>query len=290
MPKISIGVTTYNRKDYLRESLQSLLAQTFEDYEIIVVDDGSSDGTGELMRREFTHPRIRYFYKENGGDASAKNFAAAQALGEFLVYNDSDDLFLPDALEKLYEPLKKDPHGCSYGHYLKIDCDGTPEPTRRKVAHDPSGMILPELLQHIIVSNCGCLMPLAEFRKIGGYDTSMRVSYDYKFILEMALTHPFYAVNAPVFLRRRHAGNISGVGYAKIAVIEQLIREFAAAHQGEPGVDPAIVRRRLARLHEQLAREARHEKRDPAIVRDHLTAALKLDFSLKSLWRRCFWR
>lgn len=90
-PEITVGVSTFNRKDYLRESLESLQNQTFHDFEIIVVDDGSTDGTREMIRRDF--PGIRYLYQENQGDAAAKNKVAAHARGRYLVFNDSDDPF-----------------------------------------------------------------------------------------------------------------------------------------------------------------------------------------------------
>ena len=110
-PLITVGVSTFNRKTYLRESLKSLENQTFRDFEIIVADDGSTDGTQEMIRMEF--PEVRYFYQENQGDAAAKNKVADHARGRYLVFNDSDDLFLPDTLERLYAPLANDPDGCS---------------------------------------------------------------------------------------------------------------------------------------------------------------------------------
>ena len=103
LPLISIGVSTYNRKDYLKLSLDSLLAQTYPNCEIIVVDDGSVDGTGEMVQA--CYPQVRYVYQTNAGDAAAKNHAAQLAQGEYIVFNDSDDLFLPDAVERLYNAM-----------------------------------------------------------------------------------------------------------------------------------------------------------------------------------------
>ncbi|MGE4563971.1 MAG: glycosyltransferase family 2 protein [Victivallaceae bacterium] len=288
MPKVSIGVSTYNRRDFLRQSLKSLENQTFRDFEIIVIDDGSTDGTADMVAREF--PAVRCFAKENGGDASAKNLAAAKAGGEYLVFNDSDDLFLPDALETLLRPLEADPDACSYGNYIGIDCENNRLPPRQKVSIYPSGRIVNDLIRHIVVCNCGFMMKTGDFRRIGGFDCSMRVAYDYKFVLEMALERNFYAVNKPVFLRRRHEGNLSRTEYRKIAVIEALIRDFAARHRDNPEIDPAVVRHRLARLNVQLAREARSEHLDAKIVKRHLAEALRNEFTLKSFLRRLLWR
>ena len=77
LPLITIGVSAYNRENFLPECLDSLLAQTYPNIEIIVVDDGSVDNTRQLVTEKY--PQVRYIYKENGGDASAKNRAAREA-------------------------------------------------------------------------------------------------------------------------------------------------------------------------------------------------------------------
>jgi glycosyltransferase involved in cell wall biosynthesis len=122
LPLITIGVSAYNRKDYLKLSLNSLLNQTYPNCEIIVIDDGSTDGTDAMMAEEY--PQIKYVKQTNGGDASAKNHAAKIANGKYIVFNDSDDLFLPDSVERLYNALPPDGFGISYGTYQTIDAEG----------------------------------------------------------------------------------------------------------------------------------------------------------------------
>ena len=142
-PLVTIGVSACNRKELLRSCLESLLKQSYKNIEIIVVDDGSSDGTAEMMSAEF--PQIKYIYQENSGDAAAKNHAAMLAQGKYIVYNDSDDLFLPDSVEKLYNAVKDKPNACSYGNYITIDPEGKEQPTKQKVSVYPSGKITGEL-------------------------------------------------------------------------------------------------------------------------------------------------
>ncbi len=282
-PLITVGVSTYNRKDYLIESLKSIEAQTLTDFEIIVVDDGSTDGTEAMMREMFPH--VKYIYQQNAGDAAAKNTAAAHASGKYLVFNDSDDLFLPDALERLYEPLKKCPDGVSYGRYITIDAEGKRLPTKGKVAHYPSGYILPDLLTHILVNNTATMMPLAIFREIGGYDETLRGTYDYKFALELACRSTFFAVEEPVFLRRRHGGNLSAGNYNKQHVVLDVFENFLTAHPGVQTQYPKQVRRRRADLHSKLAREAKKQSLGRDIIRKHLKSALCERFSLRTLCR-----
>ena len=129
LPLITIGVSAYNRENFLPESLDSLLAQSYPNIEIIVVDDGSVDNTKALVTEKY--PQVRYIYKENGGDASAKNLAAKEAKGEFIVFNDSDDLFYPDAVESLYTALTKRK---SSGSAKLSVTEAIPESTKRATA------------------------------------------------------------------------------------------------------------------------------------------------------------
>ena len=282
-PLITVGVSAFNRKAYLEESLRSLECQTFRDFEIIVVDDGSTDGTGEMMREKF--PGIRYLYQENRGDAAAKNKVAENARGRYLVFNDSDDLFLPDALERLYAPLSDDPFSCSYGQYITINAEGEKMPTRSKMRKFPSGNILPELLTHIIVHSYGTMMPLALFRRIGGYDTSLRCGYDYRLALELAVRANLHAVEDPVFLRRRHGSNLSSVNYEKTGLILKVLTDFAGRHPEIRAACGPVIRKRIAALHGKLAREAEKESLPPEVIRRHLETSLKTAFSLKVFFR-----
>lgn len=282
-PLISIGVSTYNRKKLLAESLRSLQAQTYKNFEIIVIDDGSSDGTCDMMKNDF--PEITYIYQENQGDAAAKNNAAAHARGEFIVFNDSDDLFMSDTLEKLYYAIKKHPGACSYGNYITIDAAGNSMPTKAKMKKFPSGKIISALIDHIVVNNCGTLMPIGLFRQLGGYDVKLRCAYDYKFALNMALIADFYAVSSPVFFRRRHNSNISAASYAKLNVIMGVLEEFFANHPEIARKYPDKVKRRYADIHGKLAKLAGKESLSNPLVQTHLKAALHYHFSFKNFFR-----
>jgi glycosyltransferase involved in cell wall biosynthesis len=107
MTKISVIIPTYNRGNFTVEAINSVLAQTYKDYEIIVVDDGSTDDTREKMKA-FDN-QIRYIYQENKGPSAARNTGIQQAKGEYLAFCDSDDRFLPTKLEKQMNFIKKNP-------------------------------------------------------------------------------------------------------------------------------------------------------------------------------------
>jgi len=97
MPKVSVIIPTYNRALYIAETLESVFSQTFKDYEVIVVDDGSSDNTADVLKPYMV--RIDYIRKENGGQGSARNAGIKVACGEYIAFLDSDDLWVPEKLE-----------------------------------------------------------------------------------------------------------------------------------------------------------------------------------------------
>lgn len=98
-PRVSVILPTYNRERLLPRAVDSVLAQTLGDFELLLVDDGSRDGTAEMVAARYGHdPRLRYLRKENGGTASARNHGLNQARGSLVAFLDSDDLWLPGYL------------------------------------------------------------------------------------------------------------------------------------------------------------------------------------------------
>ena len=107
-PTISIVTTVYDAKDYIPRTVRSILAQSFTDFELLLVEDGSPNGCGELCDElAKTDPRIRVFHKENGGPASALNVGLDNARGDYIGFVDSDDLVDPDLYETLLNAIRE---------------------------------------------------------------------------------------------------------------------------------------------------------------------------------------
>ncbi|RLD17738.1 MAG: glycosyltransferase family 2 protein [Caldiserica bacterium] len=102
---VSVIITTYNRKNFLKEAIESVLNQTYKEIEIIVVDDGSIDGTEEIVKK---YP-VKYFWQKNRGISSARNVGFKLSKGEYIAYLDSDDLWKKEKLEKEVNFLKENP-------------------------------------------------------------------------------------------------------------------------------------------------------------------------------------
>jgi glycosyltransferase involved in cell wall biosynthesis len=106
MPYFSIIIPTYNRAGFIGKTIQSLLNQTFDDFEIIVVDDGSTDNTKEIVEA-FTDSRIKYYWKENAERGAARNYGAKKANGQYLNFFDSDDIAYPNHLQEAKKVIEK---------------------------------------------------------------------------------------------------------------------------------------------------------------------------------------
>ncbi len=118
--KLSICVPTFNRKDYLKQTLNSIYAQTYKGYEVIVVDDGSTDGTEEMIKT--ADYAVRYYWQENRGEAVSRNRLIELARGRFITFLDSDDLLMPDAIERMMNVMEAESgEVVVYGTYLRID-------------------------------------------------------------------------------------------------------------------------------------------------------------------------
>ena len=108
MPKISVIMPVYNSKQFLRMAVDSVLNQTFKDFELILVDDGSKDGSGAVCD-EYAQidARVKVIHQENGGICSARNTGMKAAVGEYLAFIDNDDEYLPNLLEENYTLAKE---------------------------------------------------------------------------------------------------------------------------------------------------------------------------------------
>ncbi|MCT2183972.1 glycosyltransferase family 2 protein [Brevibacterium casei] len=221
-PLVSVSIATFNRAEYLREAIQTVLAQTFQDFEIVVVDDGSEDNTAEVVA-EFHDERIRYTRIENSGIAAARNHATSISQGFFTAVHDSDDLMLPDRLERGLRALHNDV-SASYGAWVNFD-----DRTGDMVMH-----VTKEGFDRNIVANNGqtpghptWLVPTNLLRTLK-YDDRLTSAVDHNVAVRSALIGvKWIHVGGALIMRRIHDGQISETdsGYQKIGA--QLTRQFA---------------------------------------------------------------
>lgn len=200
---VSVVISTYNRGPFIGDSIKSVLAQTMPHFELIIVDDGSTDETRQVVS-SFRDERIRYFYRSNAGIAAARNFAASVSRGRYTAVHDDDDIMLPWRLEKHLEALQPDHHG-SYGAWADFD-----NQTGEMFLQAGKSASLGALLSTSRVFLHPTLMVQTDVIRRLGYDESLRSGSDYNLAIRMMRTG--LKLNHTGFvhtLRRLHDGQIT---------------------------------------------------------------------------------
>ncbi|MGA1980112.1 MAG: glycosyltransferase [Sedimentisphaerales bacterium] len=242
-PAVSVCIPTYNRKNYLKETLQSVFAQTYRDCEIIVLDDGSTDGTKEMIKN--IGCPVRYYWVNHIGQYAARNKLIELAQGEYITFVDSDDLLFPDAVERLIKVIEAHgPNVIAYGAYVGVDEKG--RYVKRKQRPLPSGNITAELFEFIYVHSCGMMCPKRTFEEVGGFDASLSCCAFYKLLLKMSVKYKFTPLEGPTFKRRRHRDNVSVRSFANRKTEFDVLEDFYFNGGGEKLIPCSRAMKRLS--------------------------------------------
>ncbi|MCD4832101.1 MAG: glycosyltransferase [Anaerohalosphaeraceae bacterium] len=280
-PNVSICIPTYNRKDLLRETLASVFAQTYTDFEVVIVDDGSTDGTRQML--EEGGYDVRYHWQENAGDAAARNTLIKLAGGKYISFLDSDDLLFPSAIEKMVSVIPDDKDDVIvYGPYVAIDAAGSVLKRKKKKLY--SGNITNYLFENILIHSCGSMFPKKALLDAGGFDPSLPVCSDYDLWLRLSLKYDFIAVDEPVFKRRRHSGNISRICFANRDTEFRVLENFYCNGGGKDVIPRPRAMKRLSKEQYRAGRSAIAELMAQT-AREYLRESLDKYANLKSfLW------
>ena len=203
--RVSIITPTYNRPRWLPDAIESVLAQTYPDIEIIVVNDGSTDNTEEVLAPY--RDRIVYIYQENGGQGTAVNAGIAAATGEYIGRVDDDDLFVPEKTELQVEMFQQNPQlGLVAGYSHVIDGEDEIMATREISDYSKHGAFL-TLLQHCIFCQPTVMVRKECYDKVGPYKNIF--AEDYEMWIRIARHYPVGVIHKPLAMYRRHDKNLS---------------------------------------------------------------------------------
>lgn len=209
MCRVSVVVPAYNAERTITDTLASVVAQTFKDIEVIVIDDGSVDGTARVAR-EAGDERVRVISTRNGGVAAARNRGIAEAKGEFVALLDADDLWLPTKLERQVALLESRPSvGMCFTAAERVDINT--RPVGRIPAREYRDYCEALLLYSVVVSAgaSSAMIRRTLALEIDGFDTSFSQSADWDFWLRLSRVTRFAAIPDVLMSYRSSPGNMS---------------------------------------------------------------------------------
>jgi len=198
-PLVSVIIPTYNRGWTLKEAVDSVLAQDFTDFELIVVDDGSTDNTQEILSSY--KEDIIILQQENKGVSAARNRGIASASGQYVSFLDSDDLWLPQKLSTQIDFFNANPDALICQTEEKWIRDGTfvnPKKRHKKL----SGDIFEQSLYLCLVSPSAVMIKRSLFENTGMFDKSLPACEDYDMWLRVSSRYPVYLINTPLIIKR----------------------------------------------------------------------------------------
>jgi len=297
MPRVSVIIPTFNCAAFLTRTVESVLAQTYTDYEVIIADDGSTDETRELVTQ--WEGKVRYLYQLNQGVASARNLAVSEAGGEFLAYLDADDMYHPNRLEAQVAFL--DAHSeCGLVHSDfdildendRITTHSFNRATGRSV---PKGNCLMYLLEYCHIQVPSVLERRVCYDRIGGFEQLAHPAEDYLHWIQVALHgYAIGYIDEPLALYRRRPTSASASPYKNaVGLCEMLsiLLEADTSRERLGAEAQRVIRSRIDNIERSLPYLYRREGRTDLSRRKAIALIRKSPFELNSyleLLKSCF--
>jgi glycosyltransferase involved in cell wall biosynthesis len=280
MPKVSIAVPTYNRSSLVNEAVNSILLQTEKDLEIVLVDDGSTDNTSEVIEK-INDDRIKYYYKENGGCASARNMGLRKSTGRYIAFLDSDDLWPKDFLSTMLKNLESQPeYGCAYCSVVKVFPDGQKK-TSYGANDCKSGWITKDLYKRSFIWIQAALFRSEALANLK-FDEPMRNAADTDALLRLSTKIQFLFVpDIQVTFRTEHGiaprKDMSSINCNRIRVLERFYYRLG----GDKFVPPNVARRKLSHAYRGIARNYYNQQYRSAAIMLYKKAISYLPFDIR---------
>ncbi|MDY6843846.1 MAG: glycosyltransferase [Thermodesulfobacteriota bacterium] len=234
IPKVSVIIPTYNRAYFLPEVIESVLSQTYPSFELLVVDDGSTDTTSLVVQK---YKQVQYIYQLQSGVSAARNNGILRAQGDFLTFLDSDDLWNKEKLKYQVEFFATNPS--SYICYTdEIWLKSGKRINQGKKHKKFSGDIFEKTLKLCIISPSSVMMKRELFRYVGYFDEELLVCEDYDLWIRVASKFPIHFIDKPLIVKRGgHEDQLSrkfwGMDRFRIYALEKILRENLTKEQKE---------------------------------------------------------
>lgn len=230
IPQVSIIITCFNYGRYVAQAIESVLSQTFQDFELIVINDGSTDNTEEIASG-YRCDRLRYYYQPNQGQSSAKNKGIREAQGSFIAFLDADDLWEPNKLSEQMPLFKNSRVGVVYSRQLFIDQASQPFDPQPASLPCHRGFVLKELLKDNFVPFSSAVVRKKCFEHSGLFDENLKMSIDWDLWLKLAMVYEFdYCPQKLLHYRLAHEGQMSGDMITRLGCCDKIFERFLALH------------------------------------------------------------
>jgi len=224
-PQASVIIPTYNRGWIIKDAIDSVLAQDYTEFELIVVDDGSTDHTSDVL--DSYGNDIKVLFQKNKGVSAARNRGIAEASGKFIAFLDSDDLWMPQKLTVQMEFFNQTPDAliCQTEEvWIRNGLRVNPKKRHKK----PSGMIFKPSLELCLVSPSAVMIRRSLFGRVGKFDESLPACEDYDLWLRISCRFPVHLIDTPLIIKRGgHGDQLSsraGLDRFRIKAIEKIIK------------------------------------------------------------------
>jgi glycosyltransferase involved in cell wall biosynthesis len=227
IPEISAILPTYKRARVLGRAIKSVLDQTFQDFELIIIDDNSNDGTEELVKG-FNSEKIRYYCQEaKTSPAKARNRGIQLALGKYIAFQDSDDQWMPNKLEKQFVELEKSPAEvgvcyCKCEIITKYMKSYLPQ----KWISPTEGKIFESLLKDSFIGPQVAMIKREGFERVGSFNEKFAVYEDYDLFLRLSKHYDFSYINEPLVTIYPQNDSISKNQIVMIACYRQILENY----------------------------------------------------------------
>lgn len=211
-PLVSVCIGVYNREQYIRDTLDSVFAQTYPNLEVIVVDDASTDGTVDILREYGDCIEIIIRQENSGLPAVPRNQAIRRAGGDCIAFLDSDDCWMPEKIEKQVEFMNAHPEVMLVHVYCRlIDEDGREGGIRHEGVVPPTGFVLKEMLRHFTIATSAMMIRRAWFEsnEMFSENIEQRAREDFELCLRVAAAHPIGFIPEMLVCYRRANTGIS---------------------------------------------------------------------------------
>lgn len=255
-PKVSVIIPVYNGAKNLKETIESILNQTFKDFEVIVIDDCSTDNSREIVTKYFgSKVKLIVHQKNMGGPAPTKNTGINEAKGEYLAFTDHDDIWFPTKLEKQIAVLEEDKEAVANftnGYILNNDTGENIAQRWGKINEKPERKeTLEKLLnQNFILSTTSALIRKSVIAKIGGFDDKMKLADDYEMWLRLANTGRLTFIFEPLFQWRYHLTSLSHNEEKHLTDLIYIYEKFRKSVKDKEYDD--IIQRKLSGYYKRL--------------------------------------